>query len=1234
MIKASDVVAKPWMIHKCIHLFLVFLLLMLFVFSGCQKYQTVVPITGITSLKVVIDNNYPPFSFLDEDGNLQGILIDRWRLWEKKTGIKVEITGMDWGQALQRMQSGEFDVIDTIFETDSRKLFYDFSEPYQNIDVPIYFNNRISGIVDVNSLKGFSVAVKSNDAAVEYLHDHGIDNLVEYESYEAILKAAANNEVVVFVVDKPPADYYLYLNGIENKFNNTQPLYSGEFHRAVLKGNFVLLQIVENGFDQISKAEYKAIDQKWYGTSAVTDEVWRIIQTIGLIALVVMLVLIMWNYSLQSQVKRKTNTLLESEKKFRQIFETSAVGMTIMNANGEFTAANSMILKTLGYSEEEYNKLSLESITHPEDKKSLKKSYQEIWGGRKDSFTAEKRLKHKNGQYVFGRITTFTIKDTNNNPQFAIEIFEDITESKYDERLRDSIFKIAQAAIAASSTDELFKLIHEIISKIMPVDNFFIGLYDSKTNLLHFPFFIDQYEEEADPIEPGHGLSDYVMRHRKTLLATEEVFERLMADGEVELIGAKPVDWLGVPLIVNDKAIGVLATQSYSPDVHFTQVDANFLEFVSTQIAQAIELKRAEEAQHLSEMRYRYLFEDSPVSIWEEDFSEVKRYITKLMSNGVNNLKQFFVENPEKLIHCVSLIKVVDVNQQALKLTRAKSKEELFKNLNKIFSFHHAQEFLEEILNIADGITEFERETVSRTIDGETIFVSQHWTAVQGYENDLSKVIVSMSDITLNKKAEAELQASEERYRHLVDNLGEGIILIDQETKFVFCNPSAMKTFGMTKNEAIKYKLVNLVNPDQLDYFAEQIRLLQTLETNNFELEIIRPDGERRNIQIFAHPQYEKSTKLFIGIFGIVHDITERKKAEEKRIRRAQFEEMLTNISTRFINVDNEDIDSEINTVLKHIGQFEKVDRTYVFHIDPQKRTMSCTHEWCKEGVTPTMPDMQNLPVYEFPWFMEQITCDPLIITRLKDMPKNAAKENAIFEKQGIKSLANFPMWVNLELIGFIGFDTVFYEHSWDPDNAAMMQQFTNVVSNAIERSRLLKILKDRAIRDELTGVLNRRGFLQIANTELVRAHRYNHPVGMILLDMDHLKKVNDTYGHAAGDLALQEISKHCKLNIREIDVLGRWGGDEFVILLPESDFNATMNVAKRLQQSICDHSIQVSGQEIKLTISAGVALAEKNVVTIDELFRNADAALYLAKAAGRNRIMVNETREQTHLSL
>ncbi len=152
------------------------------------------------AIRVVMDNNYPPFAFQNTDGALKGILVDQWRLWEKKSGIKAELHAMDWSEALRRMQTGEFDVIDTIFKTDQRLKLYDFTPPYQKIEVPIFFRKEIAGISDAVSLRGFPVAVKAGDAAIDLLKRNGVDTLLFFNSYEAIIRAAKDHKVNVLVL--------------------------------------------------------------------------------------------------------------------------------------------------------------------------------------------------------------------------------------------------------------------------------------------------------------------------------------------------------------------------------------------------------------------------------------------------------------------------------------------------------------------------------------------------------------------------------------------------------------------------------------------------------------------------------------------------------------------------------------------------------------------------------------------------------------------------------------------------------------------------------------------------------------------------------------------------------------------------------------------------------------------------------------------------------------------------
>ncbi|MBE3145191.1 MAG: diguanylate cyclase, partial [Planctomycetes bacterium] len=209
--------------------------------------------------------------------------------------------------------------------------------------------------------------------------------------------------------------------------------------------------------------------------------------------------------------------------------------------------------------------------------------YVESWQRRKDG---EKRL-----LAWWCRV----LKDPEGNVTGALSTAHDITERKHNELIQNAIYRITQTAITSEGIDALYLSIHSILGELMPAENFFIALYDSVNGLISFPYYIDQYDEPPPAPTPIQGLTGYVIRSGRPLLTTREIFDRLVRQGEVDVVGTAGEDWMGAPLKVEGRMIGVMAVQSYSPEIHFDQDDLNLLEFVSTQVAQAIERKRMEQ---------------------------------------------------------------------------------------------------------------------------------------------------------------------------------------------------------------------------------------------------------------------------------------------------------------------------------------------------------------------------------------------------------------------------------------------------------------------------------------------------------------------------------------------------------------------------------------------------------------------------------------------------------------
>jgi diguanylate cyclase (GGDEF)-like protein len=173
--------------------------------------------------------------------------------------------------------------------------------------------------------------------------------------------------------------------------------------------------------------------------------------------------------------------------------------------------------------------------------------------------------------------------------------------------------------------------------------------------------------------------------------------------------------------------------------------------------------------------------------------------------------------------------------------------------------------------------------------------------------------------------------------------------------------------------------------------------------------------------------------------------------------------------------------------------------------------------------------------------------------------------------------------------------------------------------TEAAERQRLAEGLKRMATTDELTGLSNRRHFLELSSQEFKRARRQNTPLTVCILDVDYFKLVNDNFGHAVGDTALRAVAAACRESLREMDILGRFGGEEFTITLPETDANTAQEVAERLRIRIEELRLDVEGLRLSATIGLAERTGEEH---IEQLLTRADLALYEGKRAGRNRVV------------
>jgi len=290
---------------------------------------------------------------------------------------------------------------------------------------------------------------------------------------------------------------------------------------------------------------------------------------------------------------------------FEQLIENAPDAISIVNQELNILRINGEFTRLFGFTAAEAADKRLDSLIVPPDRyaetawiaESIKTS---------SKLSLETRRQRKDGSLVEVLLSTSPVIE-NGIRVGMYASYRDITEQKRAEELNAALYAIAARSQSAEDLQQFFAALHAIVGQLMNARNFYISLYDPQSQLLSFPYFVD--EEDPIPVSKplGRGLTEYVLRSGEPLLATPQVFEELVRRGEVELIGAASLDWLGVPLKSGTTCIGVLVVQSYNENARFGERDREILKFVSQQLAAAIEHKRYEEALRRSEARSRSL---------------------------------------------------------------------------------------------------------------------------------------------------------------------------------------------------------------------------------------------------------------------------------------------------------------------------------------------------------------------------------------------------------------------------------------------------------------------------------------------------------------------------------------------------------------------------------------------------------------------------------------------------
>jgi diguanylate cyclase (GGDEF)-like protein len=307
------------------------------------------------------------------------------------------------------------------------------------------------------------------------------------------------------------------------------------------------------------------------------------------------------------------------------------------------------------------------------------------------------------------------------------------------------------------------------------------------------------------------------------------------------------------------------------------------------------------------------------------------------------------------------------------------------------------------------------------------------------------------------------------------------------------------------------------------------------------------------------------------------------------------------------------ELDQVLNKILDQLASVVPYDSAAIFLYENEQLRIKASRGFANPSALDSRFTVQNSLIQAVDAAKEAI-----ILANAQEDPRF----NPTPETEHIRGWMGLPLRVRDVSTGFLTVDSR-QVGAYTPTDASLAQAFADEVAIAIENARLFKQIQRLAITDPLTGLYNRHYFFEAAPREFEHARRYQTPLSIIILDLDRFKRVNDTYGHIAGDQVLATVAQRCRQGLREVDIIARYGGEEFIILLPQTNLDGSRLLANRLRERIIYPPVDAGGQLIPISASLGVATLDESCANLQELVRRADAALYATKRTSRGSISI-----------
>lgn len=454
----------------------------------------------------------------------------------------------------------------------------------------------------------------------------------------------------------------------------------------------------------------------------------------------------------------------------------------------------------------------------------------------------------------------------------------------------------------------------------------------------------------------------------------------------------------------------------------------------------------------------------------------------------------------------------------------------------------------------------------------------------------------------------------------IFEKMLDGTIVLDAQNRIIDVNPAAGKFLNIHKN------LVGQEACRVLSSWPELAAELENKPEGTLEFRQNIAEGGRRWIEIYFSPLFDKRRKL-LGRLLVIRDNTRRKEAEARlEAANRELAKGLAELDRHYCEI------RRLNEISALLQSCNSTDEAYQLIADQLQLLFP------RFGGGLYIYDKQNILNLEKQWNKYPNNAEDFSISdwealrrRVHSMGKTGMDGMQVRNSPEYSSFC-IPLQHQEDTLGVLRFLAPAEE--LDEDRIQLGQAVADTIVLALANLNMKDILLQQTIRDPLTQLFNRRYLEETLERELGRAERLNRPLAIIMADIDHFKQFNDQYGHAVGDKVLQEVSRILETGIRTSDIACRYGGEEFILILPDAALDIALNRAQTLRMNVKAKAVEIEedNKQVNITVSLGVAVYPYHGSTVESLLRAADIAMYHAKQTGRDRVTAfDQTAKDIH---